>query len=61
MLRNLAEQGNRPATGGAQTNPPLAANSFRGDVNSDGVSSTGSSHVTTNENGTECSSSSKED
>uniref|UniRef100_A0A803LD83 Protein ROOT HAIR DEFECTIVE 3 homolog n=1 Tax=Chenopodium quinoa TaxID=63459 RepID=A0A803LD83_CHEQI len=60
MLKNLAEQGNRPATAGAHTNPPLAANSFRG-VNSDGVSSTGSSHVTTNENGTEYSSASKED
>lgn len=61
MLKNLAEQGNRPATSGAHTNPPLAANSFRGGVDSEGLSSTGSSHVTTNENGTECSSSSKQD
>ncbi|KAL2899542.1 Protein ROOT HAIR DEFECTIVE 3 [Bienertia sinuspersici] len=52
MLRNLAEQGNRPAT---------AANSFRDGANADGVSSTGSSSVTRNENGAEFSSSSKED
>ncbi|XP_057549786.1 protein ROOT HAIR DEFECTIVE 3-like [Amaranthus tricolor] len=58
MLRNLAEQGNRPATTGSRTNPPpLAANSFH----RDGLSSTGSSHVTTNENGTEYSSSSHDD
>ncbi|CAO2840185.1 unnamed protein product [Amaranthus hypochondriacus] len=63
MLKNLAEQGNRPpTTAGAHANPPsLAANSYRGGVSSDGLSSTGSSHITSNENGREHSSSSKDD
>ncbi|KAH9611043.1 hypothetical protein KSS87_006919 [Heliosperma pusillum] len=62
LLSKLAAQGNIPATQGGQQNPPpLAANSFRGGVSSGGVSSTGSSHVTRNENGTEYSSYSKDD
>ncbi|KAK9734516.1 hypothetical protein RND81_04G144800 [Saponaria officinalis] len=63
MLSRLAAQGNIPATaGGGQTNPPpLSENSFRGSTASDGVSSTGSSQITTNENGTEYSISSKDD
>ena len=62
MLKNLAEQGNRPpTTAGAHANPPpLAANSYKGSVSS-GLSSTGSSHITSNENGSEHSSSSKDD
>lgn len=63
MLRNLAEMGSQPATANTRTNPPLAASSFQGGVISDGLSSTGSSHVTTNANanGTEVSSSSMDD
>ncbi|KAL9247293.1 hypothetical protein vseg_020738 [Gypsophila vaccaria] len=62
MLSKLAAQGNIPATNGGQMNPPpLAGNNYRGTMNSGGVSSTGSSHVTTNENGTEYSSYSKDD
>ncbi|KAL9235461.1 hypothetical protein vseg_010219 [Gypsophila vaccaria] len=63
MLSRLAAQGNVPTTaGGGQTNqPPLAENSFRGGMNSNGGLSTGSSRVTTDENDTEYSSSSKDD
>ena len=63
ILSRLAAQGNLPATaGGGQPNhPPPTANSYRGGTTSDGVSSTGSSHVTTNETGYEYSSSSKDD
>ncbi|XP_074301810.1 protein ROOT HAIR DEFECTIVE 3-like isoform X1 [Silene latifolia] len=62
MLSRLAAQGNVPATAGGQTNhPPFSENNFRGGMNYNDASSTGSSQVTSNENGTEYSSSSKDD
>lgn len=59
MLRKLAEEGNRPAS---QTNPPPVSNTIQGASRSNSsVSSSGSSRVTVVENGTEYSSSAKDD
>lgn len=59
MLRKLAEEGNRPAS---QTNPPPVSNTIQGASRSNNsVSSSGSSRVTVVENGTEYSSSAKDD
>uniref|UniRef100_A0A7C8YEU2 Protein ROOT HAIR DEFECTIVE 3 homolog n=1 Tax=Opuntia streptacantha TaxID=393608 RepID=A0A7C8YEU2_OPUST len=59
MLRKLAEEGNRPAS---QTNAPPVSNTIQGASRSNSsVSSSGSSRVTVVENGTEYSSSSKEE
>lgn len=62
MLRKLAEEGNRAATAGPQANPPqVAHNIHSGSTSETGFSSSGSSRVTTVENGTEYSSASKDD
>lgn len=59
MLRKLAEEGNRPAS---QTNPPPVSNTIQGASRSNSsVSSSGSSRITVVENGTEYSSSAKDD
>ncbi|GAB2269229.1 Cell wall protein rhd3 [Dionaea muscipula] len=60
LLRKLAEEGQvgGAATGNSQRNPSIAAKSYRGEVE---MSSTGSSQVTSAENGTEYSSPSKQD
>lgn len=59
MLRKLAEEGNRPPS---QTNTPPVSNTIQGASRSNSsVSSSGSSRVTVVENGTEYSSSAKDD
>ncbi|XP_057505001.1 protein ROOT HAIR DEFECTIVE 3-like [Actinidia eriantha] len=57
LLRKLAEEGQKPATTDPQRNHPLAARSHQSGVTNNGdFSSTGSSDVTTSENGSEYSS-----
>ncbi|KAL8522532.1 hypothetical protein ACS0TY_012625 [Phlomoides rotata] len=58
LLRKLAEEGQRPANADPQQNPPIPANSLPGNNTHgySGMSSTGSSEVTSSENGTEYSS-----
>lgn len=58
LLKKLAEEGQRPANADPQQNPPIPAKSVPGGSThaySD-MSSTGSSEVTSSENGTEYSS-----
>ncbi|XP_047334056.1 protein ROOT HAIR DEFECTIVE 3 homolog 1-like isoform X2 [Impatiens glandulifera] len=58
LLKKLAEEGQMPASGAdPRRNSPLAAKSFQNSVNNGGdLSSTGSSTITSSENGTEYSS-----
>lgn len=57
LLRKLAEEGQRPANGNPQQNPPVPTKTLQSNTNNySGMSSTASSEVTNSENGTEYSS-----
>ncbi|KAA8541686.1 hypothetical protein F0562_022838 [Nyssa sinensis] len=62
LLRKLAEEGQMPATADPQRNPPPTSKSFQSGVTNNGaLSSSGSSEVTSTENGAEDSSPSIKD